>query len=171
MEMASPRWITSRLDAITSWKKRPHMATFWIMNQDMWILHTVTRIHLWLLIVPTGRMRARGYRWKSWKKKRTVTKYFPGQSLASMQQTTSYLQKEKYSLRKTPWSNWRPQMRMERSSLLQISRLIAGTTLRNLPPRMAMWQTRNRRNSLLSTRAVEPVLQSMRSPLKMSRLR
>ena len=36
------------------------------------------------------------------KKKRTVTKYFPGQSLASMQQTTSYLQKEKYSLRKTP---------------------------------------------------------------------
>ena len=31
--------------------------------------------------------------------------------------------------------------------------------------------TRNRRNSLLSTRAVEPVLQSMRSPLKMNRLR
>ena len=28
-----------------------------------------------------------------------------------------------------------------------------------------------RRNSLLSTRAVEPVLQSMRSPLKMNRLR
>ena len=28
------------------------------------------------------------------KKERTVTKYFPGQSLASMQQTTSYLQKE-----------------------------------------------------------------------------
>ena len=36
------------------------------------------------------------------KKKRTVTKYFPGQSLASMQQTISYLLKEKYSLRKTP---------------------------------------------------------------------
>ena len=55
----------AQMDVITSWKKRPHMATFWIMNQDMWILHTVTRIHLWLLIVPTGRMRARGYRWKS----------------------------------------------------------------------------------------------------------
>ena len=36
------------------------------------------------------------------KKEKDSDKVLSGQSLASMQQTTSYLQKEKYSLRKTP---------------------------------------------------------------------
>ena len=44
------------------------------MNQDMWILHTVTRIHLWLLIVPTGRMRARGVQVEVLKKEKDSDK-------------------------------------------------------------------------------------------------